>query len=367
MTTGRTIIIGGGIAGLAAGWQLARRGVEVVVVERESLTCSHSSGRNAAIFRHAEPIPSLGRLALRSRTLLDELLGGNAWLTRRGALYVAPVEEPVASLALVCKAAGVSVSRVDGDALIARQPALRDGSACFGLLSPEDGVMDVHAITDALRRAGTALGVVTKTGAGVANICCADGRVVGVRLESGDLLLADCVVIAAGAWAAELGAAAGAALPLSPLRRHLALLDGPCAADVDGPVVWRILEDAYFRPEGQGVLASPCDEEQSAPCLPASSPDALNQLAERLSTLAPRLATATVRRYWAGLRTFAPDRNLVVGRDPRVRGLSWLAGLGGHGMTLAVAAAEHLTRELVRESDPLPEWSPARLLAEGSS
>jgi D-arginine dehydrogenase len=93
----------------------------------------------------------------------------------------------------------------------------------------------------------------------------------------------------------------------------------------------------------------------------------LNQLAERLSTLAPRLATATVRRYWAGLRTFAPDRNLVVGRDPRVLGLSWLAGLGGHGMTLAVAAAEYLTRELVRESDPLPEWSPARLLAERSS
>ncbi|MFN8642930.1 MAG: hypothetical protein U0802_15230 [Candidatus Binatia bacterium] len=47
----------------------------------------------------------------------------------------------------------------------------------------------------------------------------------------------------------------------------------------------------------------------------------------RLLSLAPR----HVKRAWAGLRTFAPDRVLVVGEDPLLPGFFWLAGQGGCG------------------------------------
>jgi D-arginine dehydrogenase len=58
---------------------------------------------------------------------------------------------------------------------------------------------------------------------------------------------------------------------------------------------------------------------------------------ERLGKLAPRLVPKTLRRKWSGLRTFTPDRVLVVGEDPRVKGFFWLAGQGGCGIETSPA------------------------------
>lgn len=49
-----------------------------------------------------------------------------------------------------------------------------------------------------------------------------------------------------------------------------------------------------------------------------------------------------VRRAWAGLRTFAPDRLPVVGEDPAVPGFFWLAGQGGSGIMTAPSMARLL-------------------------
>ena len=53
---------------------------------------------------------------------------------------------------------------------------------------------------------------------------------------------------------------------------------------------------------------------------------------ERFGSLAPRLVPPTLKRKWAGLRTFSPDSVPVVGEDPRVRGFFWLAGQAGFGI-----------------------------------
>ncbi|HBH01037.1 MAG TPA: hypothetical protein DDZ42_03785, partial [Candidatus Rokubacteria bacterium] len=120
----------------------------------------------------------------------------------------------------------------------------------------------------------------------------------------------------------------GAPLPLVPLRRRLARLGGVAPVDARGPVVWALGDECYFRPESGGVLASPCDETPWPACLPPHEPRALERLARKLGALAPPLGEASVRRAWACLRTFAPDRVVVAGADARVGGLFWLAGLG---------------------------------------
>ena len=45
-------------------------------------------------------------------------------------------------------------------------------------------------------------------------------------------------------------------------------------------------------------------------------------------------------RGWAGLRTLTPDGRFVIGADPRLEGFTWVAGLGGHGMTTACGVGE---------------------------
>jgi D-arginine dehydrogenase len=113
-------------------------------------------------------------------------------------------------------------------------------------------------------------------------------------------------------------------------------------------VLWRIDGDQelYFRAESGGVLCSPCDAQAWVPGVPSSDPAALELLAAKLARSAPALAAARVRRAWACLRTFAPDGELVVGADPRVAGLCWLAGLGGRGMGVALGAGELLAERL---------------------
>ncbi|MGH7332792.1 MAG: FAD-dependent oxidoreductase, partial [Candidatus Rokuibacteriota bacterium] len=113
-----------------------------------------------------------------------------------------------------------------------------------------------------------------------------------------------------------------------------------------------------------GVLASPCDEVPWPPSLPPTDANALEELADRLAQLAPSLGRAGLRRAWACLRTFAPDRVPVVGADPRVGGLYWLAAFGGSGMSVGVGAGELLAALMAGRDHPLADSvGPARLLA----
>jgi glycine/D-amino acid oxidase-like deaminating enzyme len=351
------VVVGGGMAGLSAAYGLLRAGVgRVRVLEREPVPCAHSSGRNAAIFRHLSLAAGDVEVALRSRALLDELLGGEeAWLRRTGMWLLAETEEPLAPLFALAERHGLSCARSRGAALFDDVPALRGGGARYGLFYEGDGVIDTHAVTQALLRAIHAAGGEIAFGAEVASLERDAGRVAGVRLASGERIEAAAVVIAAGAWAFELGAAAGAPRPLEPRRRHLVQLEGaaPAVLDADAPVLWQVGDEIYARPESGGVLACPCDEHAWKAELPAADPAALELLSTKLARFAPPLADASVRRSWAGLRTFTPDRAPLVGPDPEQRGLYWLAGLGGHGMTGGLAAGELLAATVIGAPHPL--------------
>jgi glycine/D-amino acid oxidase-like deaminating enzyme len=226
-----------------------------------------------------------------------------------------------------------------------------------GVLVPEGGVLDIDRLNAALARAARAAGAQIRVGEAVVGVPCERGRVQGVELSSGERIAASAVVLAAGAWSAQLGAACGAPLALEPVRRHLIRL-GPAAPLPAGhPVVWRLDDELYYRPDASGVLASPCDAAVWSPCVPPSEPAALDLLAAKLRRTAPALAGAELRASWACLRTFAPDRELCVGEDARVAGLWWLAGLGGRGMAVAPAAGELLAAAMRGETPTLAQAS----------
>ena len=136
------IIIGGGIAGLAAANGLARAGVgRVLLLEREPVLCSHSSGRNAAIFRHLSGGLGDVELAKRSRSLLTELLGSEeAWLQKTGAWFVSEGPKPLEALAALAVRERVACEQAKGTALESALPSLQGGVIRRGLFFPDDGV-----------------------------------------------------------------------------------------------------------------------------------------------------------------------------------------------------------------------------------
>ncbi len=359
----RIVVIGGGIAGLAAAYGLARAGVrELTLLEREAHLFAHASGKNAAIFRPAEKTAAIARLALRSAELLDAELGERRlWLEENGVLLTASRAESLASLAAIADEVGIGYTRLNSKELQARAPLIQSGHAEHAIELALGGLLDPHAIATALSRRIRAAGGRIEVGKPARRVLERGGRAYGVELESDERVEADAIVIAGGAWASDLGASAGAALPLGPVRRHLVLLEPDVHVDAKGPTVWDAEVEAYFRPESGGVLASPGDAEPWPAEDPPSDTRALELLWQKLKVMAPLLSGARVRRAWACLRTFAPDKLSVVGADPRVDGLFWLAGLGGHGLTAGVAAGEVLAAAVV-DGTTNRELSPARLV-----
>ena len=90
---------------------------------------------------------------------------------------------------------------------------------------------------------------------------------------------------------------------------------------------------------------------------------------ERLQEVAD-IPVRRVLRSWAGLRTFAPDRNPVIGYDPTAKGFFWVAGQGGYGVqsspaagrtAAALALGDAIPRDVLALGLSGAEISPARL------
>ncbi len=331
------LVVGGGLAGLSTAWHLARAGVtRTCVLEREWACGTRASGMNAAIFRHFDEGRPGVELAVRSRVLLDVLAAPGALLRPTGALYLGD-EARLAAGEATLSALGVAHHRLSAQDIRARYPLVSPATA--GVFVPGDGVVDVHGVLAALQADLKRAGVRLRTSADVVALAAPAGHFT-VTLAGGERLEAARLVLAGGAWSAGLSQMLGLPLPLEARRRHLAVLEPTAPVDPAHPVIWRLDEEVYFRPESGGVLASPCDETAWPAGEVPVEPAELAVLGERLERLSPPLHDSRVRRAWGCLRTFAPDREFVAGADPRLAGLFWLAGLGGRGVTCGLALGE---------------------------
>jgi D-arginine dehydrogenase len=353
------LILGGGIAGLAAAIQLAaqreptsRPAQRVILIEREPQLFQHSSSRNAAIFRPLETDPALVQLAARNRELLLEYSA--SLLQPSGLCLVAAERGALASLLATAQANNVRYQELSGPALCSRAPWLDGGRARHGLFLEDGGVMDLKKLAELLSGHAQQLGVEIVTGQEAA-IELQGQQIRAVQLSSGARHEASSVVIAAGAWARDLGLHCARDLPLACYRRHLVELTPSFEVDPAHPVCWDIETGVYFRPSGNLVLACPGDDAPHPAVPPSVDPAAVAQLLAALPSAAPLLAQAELKRSWACLRTRTSDRSMLIGPDPLVRGLFWFAGLGGQGMSVGLAAAELLAALVAARPHPLAQ------------
>ncbi|MGH9134060.1 MAG: NAD(P)/FAD-dependent oxidoreductase, partial [Ilumatobacteraceae bacterium] len=154
------------------------------------------------------------------------------------------------------------------------------------------------------------------------------------------------VVDAAGAWGDVVAERCGVvAIGLRPLRRTAAIVPAPDWVR-SWPLVMDVAGRFYVEPEAGGLLVSPADETDSEPC--DARPEEIDvALALDELAAATEVPVRTVRRAWAGLRTFAPDRVPVLGEDPSAPGFWWLVGQGGAGIKTAPAMAALLASQML--------------------
>ncbi|MDJ0941864.1 MAG: FAD-binding oxidoreductase [Kiloniellales bacterium] len=373
MKTCDFLVVGGGIAGASAAYELAAGGT-VVLLEREDRPGYHSSGRSAAQFIETYGNASVRALTRASRPFYEappEAFAGQPLLSPRPLLFIARADQRAALAAHIAevKPQAAALEELDGPQAEALVPVLRPGYAAAAVLEPGSSDIDVHALHQgylaAFKRRGGELGLKAE----VAGLARENGA---WRIEAGGETYHAAVVInAAGAWGDELAALAGAApVGLVPKRRTAVTFDPPAGLDpAPWPLVADVEEDFYFKSEAGRILASPADETPSPPC--DAQPEELDvaivmDRLEKATTLAPR----RLAHRWAGLRSFVADKSLVIGMDDRVEGFFWLLGQGGYGFQTAPAAARAaaglllegaLPADIAAEGVTAEELAPTRL------
>jgi D-arginine dehydrogenase len=336
MVNDRIIIIGSGIAGAATAYFLTRSGVRnIVLLEKDKIAGAQSTGRNAAILRTMIPEPQINRLARESADFYHNPPEGfsDVPLVDSVGVYLAARAEYIPTLNKWCDAnPEAKLERVSAEPIYEKIPILAPGLETAAY-SADDGVLDVHAIFQGFLRGACREGAKLHLNCEFKKLEIADGRIRGVDTSDG-FMAASRVVVANGAWTSIAGTFNGYALPFTPFRRHLLVTEPLKQVNPRWPVLWIVGEEFYFRPESGGLLMSGCDTVKVTPEQGELVEQVqLERIAAKAAAWLPSLADARVARAWSGMRTFAPDEMFTIGADPRVQGLYWVAGLGGHGIT----------------------------------
>jgi D-arginine dehydrogenase len=338
MSKNRIIIIGAGMAGATTAYFLTRKEQKnILLLEREKIAGTQSTGRNAAILRTMIPTPLLNRLACESAEFYHNPPKGfsSEPLVNRVGVYLAARAEHVHTLKKWCEDSPDSgLIQEDASHVYEKVPVLAAGIEAVAY-KPDDGVLDVHSILQGFLRGATHAGAELCLGREFKKLVVRNGRVAGIETDEG-FMEASKVVVANGGWASLSDTFSGYSLPFTPYRRHLLVTEPLPQVNPQWPVLWIVGEEFYFRPESGGLLMSGCDTVKVAPDQGEITDHAeLERIAAKAAYWLPSLASAGVARAWAGMRTFAPDDLFVVGSDPRLDGLYWVAGMGGHGITCA--------------------------------
>jgi sarcosine oxidase, subunit beta len=363
------VIVGGGCMGASVAYHLARRGVtSVVLVEREKLLGTGSTGRNAGGVRHQFSNEANIRLSIESIKLFERFadeVGQSIDFHQDGYLFLLSAESSVETFranAALQRSLGVDVQWLDAQQAAELVPGLDVEGVAGATFCQRDGVADPNGVTMGFARAAQAAGISIERDTEVTGIDLRGGRVTGVVTTRGRID-APVVVNAAGPHARAIGRMAGVEVPVDPYRRHIfiATLDGNggSAARVPSSHILVIDFDTtfYFHREGAGLLFGMGEPGETPTFDTTVQWDFLPQVIDVAVRRLPVLADASISHAWAGLYEVTADGNPMIGATDGVEGFYQINGFSGHGFQHSPAAGRILA-DLIAGRDPAFDVSP---------
>jgi glycine oxidase len=365
-------VVGAGVIGLAIGWRAARRGLNVVVLERGDEPARQASAVAAGMLAPISetlatelPLMRLGMASVDAYpefvAELHEASGVDTGYLRCGTLLAARDGDEAEALArelALRESLGLAAHRLRASEARRLEPALAP-TLRLALDVPDDHAIDPRKLTAALAAALRAAGGELRTNARVAELTTADRRVTGVRIAGAERVAAEQVVVAAGPWSSSLdGVPDGASIPVHPVKGQILRLHDP-----SGPgLITRVVRytGGYLVPRGDGryVLGATMEERGFDTTVTAG---AVFEMLRDAFELVPSVTELVIDELSAGLRPTTPD-NLPALGPGAIEGLHWATGHFRHGVLLTPITAEIVVGGLIGE--PVPdEFAPARFAA----
>ena len=357
------VIVGGGVMGSAIAYFLASNSDysgSIAVVERDPTYANCATTRSVGSIRQQFSTPENVRISQFGYQFIShckESLSVDDCIAEidliESAYLVLATDAGVRELRSghdVQTRCGASVEYLEAPALAQRFPWLNtDGLAagCRGLKS--EGWFDPYSLLMAFKRKAVSLGVEFLEEEVVAATR-STNRITDVIFRSGDRILCEFVVNAAGPYAGDFATMTNIELPVSPRRRNVFVID--CPVRIENMPLLVDPSGFYVRPEGTGYLCgySPGDGEDD----PVDySLDVDHDLFEAVlwPQLANRIAafeTVRVVNFWAGHYDYNSfDQNGVVGAHPEICNCFFANGFSGHGLQQAPAVGRAISELLV--------------------
>ena len=347
-------ITGGGIVGLSCAYFLAKSGVDVTIIERDSIG-SHASG-----FAYGSLSP-LGEAGLAEDILPELIIAKMGMEIHTRFAKELPLEtgvdiqhrfRPAMDLAFnpldeaKCKSQvewrkrekGFHAEWIDGDSARKLVPSL--SPKVIGAAYTE-GVADVdpYRLVLALTQACEAMGVIIRHG-NVIGLNEADGQITGVKTTRGELSC-NTVVIALGPWTGGVSRWLGLPIPIRPLKGQIVRLNSPLTP-VNCSVGW---EGNYACTKPDGLLWAGTTEEDAGF---DESPTSIgrDEILVSLQKMIPALDEAELVHQTACLRPLSQDGRIILGRIPQRENVLIATGMGRKGILLGPAMGR-LVSELI--------------------
>ncbi len=371
--------MGAGVEGLSVAWALgSRMQCTVLVLERNTIG-SGFTAKSSGIIRCHYGVPSLAAMAWRSRDVLadaEAALGSDIGFHETGYLVGVGTDNRAALDANVAmhRELGIDVAVIDPDHVVELFPHMMIDDFDAFAYEPKGGYADAYLTAAAFAQAARRFGVKLRQGCAVQALSMSGDKVDGVITGDGEVLAADCVVVAAGPWSAPLVGAVGVDLPMKTQREQLMIVDTGMELGTV-PVVSDLVSLQYLRPELSNCLLLGNSDHHSPEWVEPDHYDngldddhAMSSI-ERFWHRFPCLEDAQLSSSYAGCYDVTPDYNPVIGPAP-VEGLLICAGFSGHGYKISPAVGT-LTADIIchgesRDADVIADDFRFGRFAEGS-
>jgi thiazole synthase len=350
--TSDSLIIGGGVIGLAIAVELKLQGARVTVLSRDSQQAATQAAAGMLAPR-AEQLPpgAMADLCLKSLSLypdwiskLEDLSGASAHYWPCG--IIAPVYrlDSSAESSLVSPSSGQIW--LDRQAIHQAQPGL-SSDVIGGWWFPEDGQVDNRLLAQVLRLAAQQLGVEIREGVTVTAIQQQQGQISGLKTSAGDFQ-AGHYILATGAWMQEL-----LPVPVQPRKGQMLALQS-LSLERSHLSLQRVLygEEVYIVPRRDGRIVVGATVEDVG-FTPHNTAVGVQMLLNQALRLYPPLQTLPLQECWWGFRPATPDELPILG-DSHCQNLTFATGHYRNGILLAPVTAQLIAdRVWNQQSSPL--------------
>ena len=359
-----TIIIGGGVIGLSAAYHLSKRGLKVVVLDK-NFPGSGSTTRCIGGIRQQFSTEASIRLmqeSVKQFKQMEQEFGFSVEFYQGGYLFLAYSQANLDSFKTVSrlqKSLGLDIRLLSVQECMEIVPCLNPDKLMGGVYSPDDGqAYPFKVIAGYIQEIRKARSII-RSFVDVTGMIAEGQRIKGVVLKNGEKIYGNSVLNAAGPWAAEVSQMAGVPVPILP-EKHQAFITDRQEKLFETMIVDYRPDGCYFQQLINGQIIGCYTPIPNQPGTETgSSKEFLLEMSKRTVRLIPDLIKARVLRHWGGSYSMTPDGSPIIDKTD-IAGYYVAAGMSGHGFMFSPAIGKYISDIIIDNQYPF-DWNEFKL------